>query len=391
MNKLLLSLASVAVAVTSALPAFAELPADGYYRVQNAYTKRYAYLLDNKGSVNVGSTTVDVGALKMYLDVTDLNTDPAAIFYIDHHTDNPNKYDISGQGTSVYGFIGQYVDIVESRKPYDGQDAFMIYGTDSGVVKYIGDIWLNMSDNEGMSSSEAKGDDRKWYLEPVSDSTDQYFGVKPSVEAGGKYYNPLYAGFPYSASSEGVKFYAITEIDPRGAAIISEIEGTVPAGTPVIVECANPLATDNRLNVGPHSYSGSVGGNLLKGVYFNNPSGSHYNRTRFNKETMRVLGLKDGRLAFIEGDYDYLPRNQAFLQLTDPSQYAVKDFIVMTAEQRDNELGAVASIPVDALVDVYSLDGRLVVSGVAKEDVSSLGKGIYVVRFGGATEKLVVH
>ncbi|MDE6378889.1 MAG: T9SS type A sorting domain-containing protein [Muribaculaceae bacterium] len=387
MKKLLLA-AIVSVVASSA---FAELPADGYYRVQNAYTKRYAYLLDNKGSINIGGTTVDVGALKMYLDVTNLNTDPADIFYIDHHTDNPNKYDISGQGTSVYAFIGQYVDIVESRKQYEGRDAYMLYGTDSGMVKYIGDIWLNMSDNEGMSSSEAKGDDRKWYLNPVDAKTDQYFGIAPSQTAQGKYYGSLYAGFPYSAYSEGVKFYTITEIDPRGAAIISEVYGTVPAGTPVIVECANPLATDNRLNVGPASYSGTVSGNLLKGVYFDNPSGSHYNRTRFDRETMRVLGVKNGHLAFVEGDYDFIPRNQAYLQLTDPSQYAVKDFIVMTAEQRDNELGVVASIPVSASVDVYSLDGRLVESGIAREDVSSLGKGIYILRSAGATEKLIVR
>ncbi len=119
---------------------------------------------------------------------------------------------------------------------------------------------------------------------------------------------------------------------------------------------------------------------MLKGVYFDNPlNNKHYNRTAFDKETMRVLGVaQDGRVAFVRGNYEFIPRNQAYLQLTDPAQYGTDEFILMTSEQRDAEFAAVAVLPVSASVDVYSLDGRLLKSGVAKSEVSSLGKGLYI-------------
>lgn len=388
MKKLLLY-SFAALLSTSAL---AELPADGYYRVQNAYTKRYVYLMDNKGSVNATSTTVDVGALELYKDISELNTDPADIFYIQKAPSGKYSFDVYGQGTSVHGFLNRYLEIIEDRKPYDGRTAFMLHGTDSGVSKYVGDIWKNMDDNKGLASSECVGEDRKWYFDPVDASTDQYFGIAPSQESDGKYYYPLFAGFPISAYSSGIKFYVVEEIDPRGAAVINEIEEVVPAGAPVIVECSSTLPSENRLNVGPFGGGDNLKTNLLKGVYFDNDERDHHrNRTRFNKETMRVLGVKDGRLAFVESDIEYLPRNQAYLQLTDASQYGVKDFIVMTEDQRDAELGSVSVVPETAVVDVYTVDGRLVKSCMAKEEVSSLGKGLYILRAAGVSEKLIVR
>ncbi|MDE7346620.1 MAG: hypothetical protein K2N48_07770 [Muribaculaceae bacterium] len=372
--------------------AFAELPSDGYYRVQNAYTKRYVYLMDNKGSINGTSTTVDVGALELYKDLSELNTDPSDIFYIQKAASGKYSFDVYGQGTSVHGFLNRYLEIIEDRKPYEGRTSYMLHGTDMGVSKYVGDLWKNMDDNKGLASSECVGDDRKWYFDSVDASTDQYFGIAPSQESNGKYFYPLYAGFPISAYSSGIKFYAVEEIDSRGAAVINEIKGIVPAGVPVIVECSSPYATDNRLNVGPFGGGDNVKTNLLKGVYFdNNERDHHWNRTRFDKNTMRVLGVKDGRLAFVESDIEYLPRNQAYLQLTDASQYGVKDFIVMTEEQREAELGSVSIVPDTAVVDVYTVDGRLVNAGVAKDEVRLLGKGLYILRGAGVSEKLIVR
>ena len=50
------------------MPLFADLNGNGYYRVQSAYTKRYAYLTDNKGSYNIPTTSADVGALELFID-----------------------------------------------------------------------------------------------------------------------------------------------------------------------------------------------------------------------------------------------------------------------------------------------------------------------------------
>ncbi len=61
MKKLLLLTISALVS----LPSFADLGGDGYYRVQNAHTKRYAYLLDDKGKIDTVSTSADVGAIEL--------------------------------------------------------------------------------------------------------------------------------------------------------------------------------------------------------------------------------------------------------------------------------------------------------------------------------------
>lgn len=383
-----------ALAFVIALPALADLDANGYYRVQNAFTKRYALLKDDKGSVDVGSTSADVAALELYAGSMATLSDPSSVFYVSKAPTGNNRYDIAGQGTSVHSFMNVYIDILPVRKPYDGQNCYYIYYTDSGVTRYLGDIWDDLNDSKGMASVNAVGDDRKWYFDPIDADSDQYFGIAPTVNTQGKYYYPLYAAFPFSACSSGMKFYTITEIDKRGAVIYKEITGTVPASTPVIVECSYPDVWDNKLNLGGTPEAGAASGNLLKGVYFNNPLPLHYNRVAYDRETMRVLGSIDGRLAFVESDIDFLPANQAYLLLDNPDQYPMPYFLFMTEEERDERFGpemSVDSIPVSSSVDVYSLDGRLVKEGILKEDVPSLGKGLYILRSGGVSEKLVVR
>lgn len=386
MKRILLS----AIIAFSTLSVFADLAGDGFYRVRNAFTKRFAYLLDNRGSYSIATTSADVGALKLYSDAEKVISDPAAVFYINEAPHGNGYYNIGGQGTSIYDFIQIYLSIHMDKTQFDGENTYSIYASKSGLVKYIGDIWDYLEEDEGLASADAKGDFRRWCIHPINAETDDYFGVLPTVEAGEKHYAPFFAAFPFSAYSNGMKFYAISEIDSRGAAIIKEIEGSVPAATPLIIECSSDIPSDNRLNIGGNS--DKVSGNLLKGVYFDNPSKVHFNRTPFDKESMRVLGVgKDGRLAFVKADYDYIPRNQAYLHLTDPEQYMVDEFTVMTAEQRDIEFAAVDVIPIEASVDVYTVDGRLVKACMSKADVNSLEKGIYILKSEGKSQKLILH
>lgn len=379
-----------AIAATMALPSLAELNGNGYYRVQNAYTKRYAYLLDNRGSYNATASTADVAALELYLDKDRMISDPATVFYIESAPQGNNFYDIAGQGTSIHTFMDEYLSIVPTSKPYDDIPSYYIYATKSGMSKYLGDRRSDQTVDKGLASVDCNGDNRKWYFNPIAADSEMYFGVLPTVKAEGKEYATMYADFAFDTYSEGMKVYAITDIDVRGGAIITEIMGGVPSGTPVIIECAGAEPSDNRLNIG--GPADPVSNNKLQGVYFDNDTELHYNRTAFNKETMRVLGVgKDGRLAFVRGSYQFIPRNIAYLQLTDPAQYGVDEFLVLTEEQREEELNAVAVIPVSAAVDVYSLDGRLVKSGMTKENVPSLGNGLYILRSAGLSEKMIVH
>ncbi len=392
MKKLLLS---AAIALIS-LSALAELGEDGYYRVQNAYTKRYAYLLDNKGSMDVGSSTVDVQALELYLDITSAISDPSTVFYITkaNVSGSNMSYDIAGQGTSVHGFLGEYVKIIKGKE-FDGEQAYYVSATKSGMTKYLGDRWTDKRDPQGLASADCTGDRRLWYIHPMDASKDDsYFGVSPTLTAGGKYYYPMYASFPFEAKSEGMKFYIIDKVNPwdaNPAVGLKEIKGTVPAGTPVIIECSNPLPSDNRLNIGNYGSLANVGNNLLKGVYFKNDDVVHKNRTAYNAKTMRILTVKDGNLVFEVADLDFLPRNQSYLQLPSDAQYTgVKSYKVVSEEEYERDYAGVESISVDATVDVYNMQGHLVKAGVPKNEVYNLGKGLYILRSGSAAEKVMV-
>ena len=390
MKKLLLS----AFVAMSVLPAMADLEGDGYYRVQNAITKRYAYLRDNKAIPNGGTTSIDVRAIELYLDFNKASSDPSTVLYLEKTGNGKAEYDIAGQGTSLHQFIGYYMYVIDG-KVVDGQKSYMAYGKASGLTKYLGDIESNLSKEVGEASVDVLGDRRQWYIHPVvADDGDSYFGVAPTMTSNGKYYAPMYAGFPYDAYSEGVKFYTVSGVYPLGdtpAVCIKEVDGVIPSGTAVIIECANPLPIDNRLNVGPEGAAADVMGNMLKGVYFENYGKIHMNLTPYDRKTMRILTVKDGQLVFDVTDIENLPRNQAYLQLTGDDQYSVNCYKVMTEEEYNDYVNAVDVIPADHPVDVYSLDGRLVKAGILRQDVPTLGKGLYILRSGDASEKLTVH
>ena len=384
-------------ATVACLSAFAELGGNGYYRVQNALTKRYAFLFDNKGRIDDKTTTADVQALQLFSGFLRASSDPSSIFYVEsaQNAGQGSYYDIAGQGTSVHGFLNEYVKIIKG-KTYDNQQAYYAYVMRSGVAKYLGDRQPDVSIEHGLATADGEKDMRLWYIHPVdASSDDSYFGIAPTLTAGGKYYYPLYADFPYSAYSEGVKFYYVAKVDHRvGIAVLKEVEGTVPAGKAVIVECSTPLATSNRLNVGASGNMADLTDSKLAGVYFDNdvkPTNFHYNRTPYDKQTMRTLGVVDGKLSFVVGNEEFLPRNQAYLQLSDEKQYKVANYTLMSEEEYAEATLSVDVLPVDATVDVYSLDGRLISSGISKADVHSLGKGLYIIRGNGISEKMAVH
>lgn len=323
-----------ALAALFVFPVLAELNGDGFYRVCNAVTKRYAYLTDNRGSYDVATTSADVNALQLYSGFDKASSDPASVFNIVKIAGAKYDYNVGGQGTSLYDFLGTYLKIM-SGKSYDGKQAYYAYASMSGFTKYLGDLRDNDSE-EGFPSVDAKGENRLWYIDEVSSSDDDnYFGIAPTVTAGGKYYQPFFAGFPYSASSDGVKFYSVAKVDATfGIVVLREMQGVIAAGTPVIAECANQHPSDNRLNIGVADSYADNSGNRLAGVYFDNTTTTHYNRTPYNAQTMRCLTSRNGKLVFAKADYDYLPRNQAYLNLSG-AETAIDTFEVMTEKEYD--------------------------------------------------------
>lgn len=327
MKKLLLG----ALVALSALPAMATLNGSGFYRVQNAVTKRYAYLLDNKGSFDVSTSSADVNALQLYSGFLKASSDPSTVFYLED--EGGNLYNIGAQGTDLYSFFGSFMTIISGGQ-YDGKQSYLVSASKSGFTKYLGDLRSDLSVERGYPSVEATGNYRKWYVDGISASGDNYFGIAPTVNVGNKYYQPFYAGFQYSPYSAGVKTYVVNRLEPEyGVVVLKEVTGKIYAGTPVIIECDNALATDNRLTVGPDGEYSSIPTNYLRGVFFDNDNATHYNRTPYDKNSMRSLANVNGKLMFVKGNHDFCPRNESYLQLPDAASCAIENWQVMKEDE----------------------------------------------------------
>lgn len=334
MKKLLLSFAAASSVIFSA---GAQLNGDGYYRVQNHVTARYIYITDNKGKIDIPTTSVDALAIQLWKGDEKAASDPATVLHISKVPAGRYDYDVTAQGTGIYEIIGYYLSIFGLS---DG--TYYAYGRNSGTSKYLGDA--DSSDSEkGSMSTEVKDDRRKWNIKPVSTTGDSYFGALPTVDTAGKHYAPFYASFPFSPYSDGVKVYAVTKCD-YGMAVAEEVKGTVPAATPCFIECPDTRPSGNRLNVG--GTGTAVQGNLLGGVYFENYMNTHLNLTPYDKKTMRVLGtLADGSLGYLTADIEYLPANRSYLKVPEGSPASLK--VVSRAEYD----AAVQSVPTDVRLD----------------------------------------
>ena len=81
---------------------------DGFYYVQNSYTGRYISIADNdKSHYNIqieGGGKKTLGGLKAIKSWDDVRTYPSCIIYV--RNVSVNKYDLEGQGSSLYQLTG---------------------------------------------------------------------------------------------------------------------------------------------------------------------------------------------------------------------------------------------------------------------------------------------
>ena len=306
--------------------------------------------------------------------------DPATILYLQN---NPNSsyYNIIGQGTSLLTLTtGSYKasvelifnDIYATIKRSSGTGVNAIYdvsvniaATDVENISYnsilfsigkstfmsqakLGSYYFY--DNNGTFSinNSNSADNAKWYIEPVT-----YFNVKADVEFNDKYYTTLCVPFAYTLSNNVLNAYAIKSIGADGKMEVEPIAangGTVPAGTPVLLECSSNEASECKLQLtsAAPSFSSAVskvqyaplaakpidGGqsNLLKGAYFKNEDPTfdyQYNRsgtstnaqitlqnfTAISNPQKYVLGITDsGKLGFVEATGTAMPANKAWIE-----------------------------------------------------------------------------
>lgn len=363
----------LSIAASAALFASADYNGAGYYRVHNYKSERYVSVVDNRGRIDYMNTTADLQAIQLQKNFDEVSADPASVLYISGK--GGTQYQIEAQGTGIYQIISHYINL----KPIGsagGNTLFNAYGEMNGVIKYLGDASFILSKDIGTMATHAKNDYIKWLITPVDASSDNFFGIKPTVEFNGKYYTTMYTHFPYTPISDGMKVYYIKN-RANGMVLLEEIKGTVPAATPVLIECSTDSPSSNRVEVGGNA--GSISGNMLKGVYFNCSLSNHINRKEYNSKSMRVLGIcADGSLGFINDEnLDYLPTNSSYLGVVgwEPDEFKIvtpKEFEADVEELPTVE--ATSNLP----ADVYNIHGVKVASNATSRDIQNLPPGIYI-------------
>lgn len=321
------------LSVVCTVSASAQLNGDGFYRIQNVAQERYISVVDNRGSINVSTTDADFGALRTVKGFDRVVSDPSSVIYIKNMGDG---YDLQCQGTGSYSIVGYLLKISGSGGKY------YAYASKSGMTKYLSDDLISAfttDDTYGTVVTNSSST-RQWYIMPVEAGGSNYFGITPDVTSGGSYYTTLYAAFPFTFSSSGMSAYYINKVDEKkSAVVIQEITGGVSSSVPVLIKCSSNQAVNNKLNVGA-SVSGSVSGNLLKGVYFCNDVAetevyNHRNVVDYDAATMRVLGTApDGSLAFIKADnLNYIPANTAYIKVSASAPAVLKVYSQAEYEQ----------------------------------------------------------
>lgn len=389
-HKLLLSLALAAFS----LGANAQIN-EGFYRIQNLTSRRYLSLQDNKGWVqfNAGGVDHDLYAIRTLQDneQNHLMSNPSTIIYITKASNG--EYVCAAQGTDTRSITSHTFKVTPYRQ--GGQAVAGVYNISAeksggrvilSEIDFYDDLLSKNMPDSGLVT--AKGQSRiNWRFIPVSSSNNNaYLGLEPTVAYNGKYYMTYYAGYSFRTVSPGINIYYICNVD-RGSAVYKPVTGEViPAGTPLLIECASNDPANNKIEpLAP--VTSTFSDNLLKGVYFNyyfdgfhefqlDKSLWHDKRTAYDGNTMRLLGVgADGKLSFrkvstTEAGYaPYIATNTAYLPVT----AGTADELPLLS-QSDYVAGVV-----NIKADKNKTDEVYTLSGVKVNDTQNLPHGIYFI------------
>jgi hypothetical protein len=343
------------------LPTLAQLNGDGYYRIQN--TNKYGRYLtisnnkideSNKSAITSGNEG-NVFGLKT---ITNPVSDPSTIIYIseDNTTTSKNDYNIQAQGINPLAFLKSNG---AELKIYATGDNYYLYGSKGGITLYL----VDNNGSDGYIKVARRGaypQDELWKLHPV-DGTADYFGITPeaNIKVGDKYYTTIFASFPFQLG-EGMKAYYVVEgkyDDGIPYAELKEINGKVPAATPVIIECSSLDPADNKVTLlTSNNGAAAISGNKLAGIYFcyakmkgntgqENTSDNYKvikNVVDYDSKKMRVLGLVNGKLGLVDAGDDalvvtdqgrYLPANKAYFPIDESIAEATANGILLLDQQ----------------------------------------------------------
>lgn len=365
------------------LGAQAQLSGAGYYRVKNVSTGRYMSLSDDHSrGVDFNSCTADCGAMQTSKIMDNIYSDPGSIFYLDHI--GGVSYNVVGQGTSLHDIINYYIYISPVGSYYK------IYQEQKGQRITLSDLDDAEEDESYVATTGGK---TTWYITPLN-KIDNYIGVKPTISVGDKHYAAVFTGYPYTLGA-GMKAYYINKvIEKEGVVIIKELTGTIPAKTPVLIECSSTDISKNQITPGLSSVA-VPSDNVAKGVYFclGDRWSAHYNSTKFDPSTMRVLSLNTyGNLAVSTSTQNLktvmiepkgadgkhltitaIPANSWYIPV---SSSAPSELKLVTAEQYATGIKDITVKPA-SLYNVYTLEGVQIKKNAAS--ISDLHQGIYII------------
>lgn len=363
-----------------ALPAMAQLNGTGYYRFRNAqYSTEYISMTNDLFNYTTCIGTACGGLSQALTDAGKaralacaglyLSTDihmvndadiivPGSVIYAKKKNTNASNYEYNliGQGTSLLTLTtGTYPGSVELEfedryitiKTAGGSGTNTLYTASielksSTSVFLIGQPSLGIRyliDNNGTFSiaESSSATNAKWYIEPVT-----YFNVQPEVELNGKWYTTIKVPFAFTLSGSVEKAYKITAVT-GGVLSYQEISGTIPAGTPVLLQCGSPNAADCQLkpsgapdftapdvsitSAAPRAtdVTTPTEDNLLAGTYYCNTDGtmtfstnggtSSFNANHSTATSGKyVIGKNaNGKLGFITATGSVMPANKAWL------------------------------------------------------------------------------
>jgi hypothetical protein len=377
MKRKLLHFGAVFLMAICAMPALAQLSnGSRYYRVRNAESGKYLAITNDKFSCDscirisgsasnaASNPTKSIACANAFLrsDIKLVDDPgsiiPGSIIYAKQRntsTSGKKQYNLIAQGTSLLTLTtGQYFGdkvqptfsniyaLIEPLGDNMYNASIELKASLYGLMNYSLGVRYLQDDNGTLAIVESNSLlSTKWYFEPISQ-----FNVEPDVAYNGKYYTTMYVHFPFVLGSS-MKAYYITGVTNDGTLSYYTYSSgsTIPAATPVILECSSPNAAENILQLtstepeftDPVSSARTApmaqepinpSGNLLKGTYYCNTDGNvtvnkyilHLNKyTATTNPQKYVLGTSLGKFGFVEATNNNtnngkMPANKAWME-----------------------------------------------------------------------------
>ena len=409
-----------------AFPLFAQYTGPGFYRVHNrGNASRYVAIANNKVSEETKKISLSSGynqklEIEALATVLKAESNPATILYVSGDVNSGLVLESQGQNTQeLINRSGKNLQLMYNNgfmySKYDGMQVYLADDQwDEENGKYYDNCAKIITNNARTSKSDWGNYPEyvNWEFKKV-DNVNEYLGIDPNegINVDGKYYTTLYTSFAYQLS-DGMKAYYIdqhiydTNHVQEPIAELKEITGgKVPGGTPVILELSSNKASENKV-IPLNENITKIQGNELAGRYFcyillkghgnyenENTTGKELkNALEFDKNTMRVLGVKDGKLAMVadndkaftktrkEGNttkyYYYMPANKAYLPINNTESSATNIKLLLPNEYEVALSISKVTTEKSTKTGVYTLTGVKV-----KEDnnTSELSSGIYII------------